>query len=254
MGWMSQPEKPAKPATAYSRTYYDLLEALPQPDCFVCRLVDAAVRQYIDMFIYENITNLARREEIRLARGYCSAHMVMFMGGYGRLLSLAMLEQDVMNDVLRQIDRALGGPVTGGPLLAGLLHRAGKAIREAVLPSRPCPLCDYEKSQERVMLGTLLQFIDDPAMAAAFEQASILCLPHYYVALGLRGIPGLAARLERLIAKQQQGLRQLKLDIDEYIRKRNTLYRDEEKAQEADAPTRAAKVIAGRVIHTDGRW
>src|SRR5512133_870284 len=98
-----------KPDTAYSRTYYDLLEALPQPDCVVCRMVDAAVRQYIDMFIYENITNLARREEIRLARGFCSAHTTMFMAGYGRLFSMATLEQDVLNDVLRQIDRALGG-------------------------------------------------------------------------------------------------------------------------------------------------
>lgn len=244
----------SQPATAYSRTYYDLLEALPQPDCFVCRLVDAAVRQYIDIFIYENITNLARREEIRLARGFCSAHMAMFMGGYGRLLSLAMLEQDVTNDVLRQIDRAMTNPLTGGMHLGTWLHSADKSIREAILPGRPCPLCDYEKSQERVMLGTLLQFIDDPAMAEAFEHASILCLPHYYTALGMHGIPGLTHRLEKLIAKEQQGLKQLKLDIDEYIRKRNTLYRDEEKAQEADAPTRAARVISGRIVHTDGRW
>ena len=244
----------AQPATAYSRTYYDLLEVLPQPDCFVCRLIDAAVRQYIDMFIYENITNLARREEIRLARGFCTTHTTLFMGGYGRLLSLAMLEQDVMNDVLRQIDSALDNPVSGTALLSGLLRSTPKAIREAILPRRPCPLCDYENSQEIVMLGTLLQFIDDPAMADAFERSSILCLPHYYVALGLRGIPGVVGRLDRLIVRQQQGLKRLKQDIDEYIRKRNTLHSDEEMTQEADAPTRAAKVIAGRIVHTDGRW
>ena len=243
-----------KPSADYSRTYYDLLEALPQDGCVVCRLVDMAVRQYVDMFIYENITNLARREEIRLARGFCSLHTTIFMSGYGRLLSLAMIEQDILNDTLRQIEHALGNPVKGGMLLSGMLRTTGKIIREAILPSRQCPLCDYERSQEKVMLGTLLQFIDDPAMSEAFETASILCLPHYYVALGLRGIPGMGGRLDRVVAKEQQGLKQLKQDIDEYVRKRNTLYEDEEMDREADAPTRAARLIGGRIIHTDGRW
>ncbi len=244
----------ATPDTDYSRTYYDLLEALPQADCVVCRLVDVAVRQHIDMFVYENITNLARREEIRLAHGYCSVHTTIFMNGYGRLLSLATVEQDILANVLRRVDHALSNPAKGGSLVGGLLHTMNKAIRGALLPSRACPLCDYERSQEKVILGTLVQFIDDPAMAAAFERASLLCLPHYYVALGLRGIPGIGGKLDKVIARQQQGLKALKAEVDEYVRKRNTLYQDEEMIHEADAPTRAAKIIGGRIVHTDGRW
>jgi Family of unknown function (DUF6062) len=242
------------PGTDYSRTYYDLLEALPKPDCVVCRLVDEAVRQHIDMFVYENITNLARREEIRLAHGYCSIHTTIFMNGYGRLLSLATVEQDILNDVQRRINHATSNPAKGGSLVGALLHTLRNAIRGALLPSRPCPLCDYERSHEKVILGTLIQFIDDPAMAAAFESAGLLCLPHYYVALGMRGIPGISGKLDKVIAREQQGLKQLKADVDEYVRKRNTLYQDEEMIQEADAPTRAAKVIGGRIVHSDGRW
>ena len=242
------------PDSDYSRTYYDLLEALPQPDCVVCRLVDAAVRQHIDMFVYENITNLARREEIRLAHGYCSVHTTIFMNGYGRLLSLATIEQDILANVQRRIDHALSNPIKGGSLIGGLFHTLNKAIRQAILPAQPCPLCEYERSQEKVILGTLVQYIDDPAMAAAFDQASLLCLPHYYVALGLRGIPGLNGKLDKVITRQQKGLQALKGEVDEYVRKRNTLHQDEEMIHEADAPTRAAKIIGGRIVHTDGRW
>jgi hypothetical protein len=242
------------PGTDYSRTYYEMLEALPQPDCVVCRLVDEALQQHIDMFVYENITNLARREEIRLAHGYCSVHTTVFMNGYGRLLSLATIEQDILANVLRRINHATSNPAKGGSLLGELLHTMSNAIRGALLPSRPCPLCEYERSQEKVILGTLVQYIDDPAMAAAFDKASLLCLPHYYVALGLRGIPGLAGKLDKIITRQQQGLLQLKADVDEYVRKRNTLHQDEEMTRELDAPTRAARIIGGRIVHTDGRW
>ena len=234
----------------YSRTYFDLLEALRQPDCAICRLVGDALTQYIDMFIYENINNIARREEIRAGRGFCSVHTTAFMSGYGRLLSLATLEQDVLNDVLRQIDQALGAPNALGKsgLLGSLFQPAAKPIRAAIQPRGNCPLCDYERSQEIVMLGTLIQFIDDAEMQAAFERSAGLCLPHYYVALGLPG------KLDRIVAVEQAMLKQLKHDVDEYVHKRNPMYADEQMGEESDAPSRAAKVISGRIVHTDGRW
>jgi hypothetical protein len=206
------------------------------------------------MFVYENITNLARREEIRLAHGYCSIHTTIFMGGYGRLLSLATIEQDILNDVLRRIEHATRNPAKGGSLVGAVLHTFRNAIRGALLPSRQCPLCDYERSYEKVILGTLIQYIDNPAMAEAFASAALLCLPHYYVALGMRGIPGISAKLDKIIAREQRGLKQLKAEVDEYVRKRNTLYQDEEMIQEADAPASAARIIGGRIVHSDGRW
>lgn len=228
----------------YSRTYFDLIEAFKQPDCAVCRLIDDAVYQYIDIFIYENITNVARRAEIREARLYCSLHTSKFMGGYGRLLSLATLEQDVLNDVIRSINRAIA-PGT----IRSLFQGAARAIRQAILPTRNCTLCDYERSMERVMLGTLIQFIDEPDIRAGFEASSGLCLPHYYMALGMPG------KHERIIKVEQDMLMKTKADIDEYVRKRNPLYKDQLMDEdEAASPTRAARLLSGRIVHTDGRW
>ena len=233
----------------YSRTYFDLIEAFKQPDCAVCRLIDDAVYQYIDIFIYENITNVARRQEIREARLFCSLHTTKFMSGYGRLISLATLEQDVLNDVLRSASRVLANPLPKHWRVTGFLRGASRALRRVIRPTRNCTLCDYEHSMERVMLGTLIQFIDEPDIRASFEGSAGLCMPHYYMGLGMSG------RHERIITVQQAVMTRVKADIDEYVRKRNPLYRDQDMNEdEAAAPTRAAKLISGRIVHSDGRW
>ena len=236
----------------HSRTYFDLLEAFRQPDCAVCRLVNSALLQYIDMFIYENINNIARRAEIRTSRGFCSIHTNAFMSGYGRLLSLATLEQDVLNDVLRQINLALDKPAFSLARKPGALRAffrtASQSIRAVIKPQRVCPLCEYELSQEKVMLGTLLQFIGDRDMSAAWQASEGLCLPHYYMALGMPG------QHDQIIAVEQRVLKEIKHQIDEYVHKRHPEYGDEQMGVEASSPPRAAKLLSGRIVHQDGRY
>jgi Family of unknown function (DUF6062) len=242
----------------HSRTYFDLLEALRQPDCAVCRLINNSLLTYIDMFIYENINNIARRAEIRTSRGFCSIHTNAFMAGYGRLLSLATLEQDVLNDVLRQINLVLDTKSTVGKPVRGLTRKPGalkaffrsapQSIREVIKPQRECPLCEYEHSQEKVMLGTLLQFIDDAEMSTAWQASEGLCLPHYYMALGMPG------KHDPIIVVEQRVLKEVKHQIDEYVHKRHPEYGDEEMGIEAGSPPRAAKLLSGRIVHKDGRY
>ncbi|NJM26301.1 MAG: HAD family hydrolase, partial [Bacteroidia bacterium] len=87
-------------------TYHEILSTLKQPGCAICRSVDSAVRQRIDAFLYEQITIIERRTEIREARGFCSAHGTL-LNGVGYMLGNAILQQDVLNDVLREISKAL---------------------------------------------------------------------------------------------------------------------------------------------------
>jgi hypothetical protein len=239
----------------HSRTYFALLEQLPLEGCAVCRMVDAAAAHYIDIFIHESITNEARREEIRMARGFCSFHTSMFSGSHGRVLSLSVLEQDVLNDVLREINYVMRNPLKKPGLLGSLFSTVARDISAAILARRPCTMCDYEKSMEQVMLGTLLQFIEDPDMTAAFAKSTGLCLPHYYAALKLRNVTRLSTKIERIIPHQHEVMQTLKTEIDGYVRKRNPAYADERMTEgEASSPQRAAKLISGRIEHTDGRW
>ncbi len=163
---------------AKSSAYYELIEAMSHPGCPICQMVDRAVRQYVDAFFYENINNIARRAEIREARGYCSVHGAL-LAGHARALGTAILQHDVINDVLREINRAL--PLH--PSEHATLRRPQplddltsvpmrRAMLDAVKPKRMCPLCEYESDQERMLLRALVDDIDDEGLQRAFERSA----------------------------------------------------------------------------------
>jgi hypothetical protein len=234
--------------------YHDLIAAMAQGGCPVCQLVDRGVRQYVDVFFYENITNVQRRAEIREARGYCSVHGSMLIG-HSRMLGTAIIQHDIINDTLREINRVLPAtePHTAhtkahsrSPLdeLAGAPVRNG--ILNAVKPRRLCPLCEYERDQEQVFIRTLINEMHEEAMREAFKKSSGLCLPHVQTAAQMRGLSAgglkLAMQIERDI------LQALKAELDEYLVKSNGSYDYEGMGKEADSPARATKTVSGRVL------
>ncbi len=236
----------------YRTTYTDLLHALNQPDCPVCRLVNQAVRQHVDVFLYEQLLVVERRDEIRAARGFCSIHGAMLVGGHGRMLGAATLHQDILNDVVRQIDRAMRPPMSALKRafalgLRAMLHNVMRAVR----PRRMCPLCEYERRQEGIVLRALVNDINDPALRSAFERSAGLCLPHLQMAVVLPDVP--PGNQARLVELERAILAGLKAELDEYLSARNASYEGGAMGAEADAPLRAVRLVSGRVVHSDGR-
>jgi hypothetical protein len=238
---------------AKSNTHFDLIEMMAQSGCAVCRLVDGAVRQYVDVFFYENITNVERRAEIREARGYCSVHGAL-LAGHSRMLGTAIIQHDVINDVLREINRALPEtePAKGArsrpprPLDDLAIAPLRRALLGAVKPKRDCPLCEYERHQERALLHALINGIQEADMRAAFEASSGLCLPHVQAALHLRGVS--ADDLRLLMQIERDILQNLKAELDDYLAKSNGSYDYAGMGREADSPVRAVKLVSGRVF------
>ena len=239
-------------------TYHELLSTLKQPGCAICRSVDAAVRQRIDAFLYEQITVIERRTEIREARGFCSAHGTL-LNGVGYMLGNAILQQDVLNDVLREIGKVLpqskheeAKKRSIKNLAQGLFNKAG-AIANAIKPKRECVLCEYERDREAMYLRTLINDLHEPELRAAFAASSGVCLPHFRVALGLNEIKD--ENLLVLIEIETTILSALKVEVDEFLHKSNASFgfTQADMGSEADAPLRALKMVSGRVIHIDGR-
>jgi len=245
-----------------SSVYHELVEAISQPGCPVCRLIDRAVRQYVDMFFYENITTVARRTEIREARGYCSVHGAL-LTGHTRMLGSAIVHQDVINDVLRDLnktlpptapasartrERALGRDEARKPSALDDLTSAPlrNVALNAIRPKRLCPLCDYERDRESVLLRALVDHMPDPAMRVVFERSSGICLPHVQVMLGLRGVS--AEGLRRTLQIERDILQALKVELEAYIAKSNGSYDYEGMGEESDSPLRAIKLVSGRVF------
>ena len=237
------------PTQHNSRTYFELIEAFSQPDCAACRIVDAAVHGYIDMFLYENVNNLARRHEIRAARGFCTYHGDLMMAGYGRKGSTALLQQDILHDVVGQLDQA--APESHWPNLFRRRQSAAKAVVAAIAPQIDCPLCTYERIQTTVVLRTLADDALDPAMLAAFERSAGLCLPHFRMILELEGVA--PDKSVRLIEVERRILGEAMAQLDEYVRKQITELVSTGPSEEGDAPARVTRLTSGRIQHVDGR-
>jgi len=240
---------------AKSSVYHELIEAMAHPGCPICRMVDRAVRQYVDVFFYESITNVERRAEIRAARGYCSVHGALLVG-HSRMLGTAIIQHDVINDVLREANHFLPptDPHAAGSELArrprpwerlsiALLRRV---LLRAIKPRRVCPLCEYEAGQEHMLLRTLVSEFHETQMRQAFARSSGLCLPHLQTLLRLRGTNPHNLRL--LLQAERDILQALKAELDEYLVKSNGSYEHRDMGQEADAPLRAVKIVSGRVF------
>jgi hypothetical protein len=240
---------------AKSSIYHELIEAMAHPGCPVCRMVDRAVRQYVDVFFYESITNVERRAEIRAARGYCSVHGAL-LAGHSRMLGTAIIQHDVINDVLREVNRVLlpttphdagsAPPRRPHPWEQLAIAPLRRILLGAIKPRRVCPLCEYEEGQEHMLLRTLVNEFHEAEMHQAFTRSSGLCLPHLQTLLQLRGTN--PHGLRSLLQIERDILQALKAELDEYLVKSNGSYDYEGMGQEADAPLRAVKIVSGRVF------
>jgi hypothetical protein len=232
---MNMREKPIK-----SNLYFDLIEAMALPNCAVCRRVDVAARQYVDSFFYESITTVARRTEIRDARGFCSVHGAM-VSGHNRMLGVAIIHHDVLTNILRDF-----GSDASRSRLDPLASRMKTAIKNALRPKRECPLCEFERHHERILLETLIHHLDDDAMRNAFENSSGVCTPHVAIAMDMKDL-----RIEALrsfVEIERRILERLNAQLDDFIHKSNGSYDFVAMGDESDAPLRAVRLISGRVF------
>lgn len=235
------------PPPAKSNIYFDLLEALQQSDCPVCRLVDRDVRQYIDGFFYESLTVVERRAEIRAARGFCSVHGSI-LSGNSRTLGTAIIHHDVINDVLRGFPGGAGTPGRGGigGALTGALSGARDAVAKALRPQRECVLCSHERHQERIALETLAKELDDERLREAFARSNGVCLPHMQVAVQLKSVK--ETDIRRLIELQRAIMERVRGELETFIHKSNGSYEFVAMGEEATSPARATRMVSGRVF------
>ena len=221
-------------------TFFDLLEALAQPGCAACRLSDRYVRENIDSFFYENITNVARRQDIRRSRGFCSLHASM-LPAPTRMLGTAILHHDVLNDVLREMNAK--------PVIRQLLKK--NPLASAVTPKRECTLCEFERDRERYILSTLVNLIAEPELNDAFSRSDGICLPHLQTALRMSDVSPSANA--RFVSAQTRKMEKLRDELKEYISQSNGSYAYQGMGDEADSPLRAVRMVSGRIVRHDGR-
>jgi hypothetical protein len=224
--------------------YFRLIEACAQPGCPVCRCLVAESRSYLGALLYEQITDPETRRAIRRSWGLCNWHTWMLPDVESSAFGAAILCEDLVTRAVRRtqgLRRSRLGAV--GRWLTALMGRAHPlALVEAHERRAPCPACvDAAQTQARY-LATLVQFVDDEALRAAYAPSDGLCVPHLIQTLEGQSDP---ARVDTLVALTREAWARIGRDLAGFVGKHD--HRNTEPYTEAETASRARafEMLAG---------
>ena len=176
----------ANPPPSKHVVYFEVLEALQDQGCPVCRLGLRAVSRYLDALSYEGINDPGSRAELRAARGFCHWHAWQFVEEVRDGLGTAIIYRDVIGEVLRILPEvgACGArrqAAARSPLRTK--HRSLVALASRLAPQRECPACHCLAESSRRYLDTLLDHLRDGGFRNQYLASDGLCLPHLVIGL-----------------------------------------------------------------------
>lgn len=222
--------------------FHDLIEALPQAGCAVCRLVLAGVTSYLDGLLYEHVNSPPVHREFRAGRGLCNTHMWQLPTFRGVSLGVAILDAAILDEMLTISQQHVPLESQGTNLGRLLSKKASKAeaLADALEPDGPCIACREAERVETRTLRTLMEHFD--LFDAAFQASSGLCIPHLRLALRQPATPAAA---NALVEAQRDIWQRLKTELETFQRKSDINHASEVMGEEGDSWVRAIGLIAG---------
>lgn len=211
-------------------SYYEMLDACRAPGCPVCRLGETSARRHLDQVIYDGVNDISLRQTLREALGYCREHAWWLpqMGGSAPL-GIAIIHRDVLNNIRRHLQDASFKKSTLRSVMRAINLESGNPTGSGAYlqPAAECPACTRSREAERLALAAMLDALndEDQAMVEALSGSDGLCVPHLRGAL--EAAPGQTA-FDTLVALTLEQFNTLIGDLDEYIRKRDHRFRDEQ--------------------------
>src|SRR5215211_5189311 len=85
------------------RTRDDLLNAMSLAACPLCVLLERAERKAVDMFLYDQVNDISRRDALRASRGLCLYHSSMLAEGRSAL-GVAILSRDILRAMTAELE------------------------------------------------------------------------------------------------------------------------------------------------------
>jgi hypothetical protein len=225
----------------------ELLAALGQPGCALCRLLDGHADRLINAILFEMVNDVKMRDEVNAARGLCRRHAPLLVRT-GSALGAATMMQGVVKVLLRELD---GGEATPGSRLRALLRGgegdapAAEGLAASLAPQAPCPVCAYEATYTTHYAQTLLRHAKPgSALLAAYEGSDGLCVSHFRDVLAAAA-PGPAPT--PLLAAQRAIWSRLNDELEEFLRKSDYRFQKEPFGAERDSWQRAISAVSGQL-------
>lgn len=266
------------PTYPWSPSFDQMLSALAEPGCPVCRACNVGLEQYLGWLAREMDTQAWLSNGWDLSYRTCPAHLwELHASGHERAASA--VADHMVQDWLSRLQRMHNG-LNRKPS-ARSLQRLGEAFRvwcglydsepldsEARAQSRRkkvmaviqspqqklddirvvafggenCQACTHIETTATRTLELILRVLEDPAGRKAYHEGWGLCLKHCVQAAGLADVP---AALTELLSAQIGRLRVLEWDLHEASRKDNWSVRYEPKGTESQVWRRAAYQFCG---------
>lgn len=220
-----------------SPRYYNLLDALPEVGCPICRLLLRDQDRYLDSLLYEYVNKVPTHQAFRRARGLCNPHMDLLQSAPGNALGIAILMRATLDEVISIDENA--EPVIGS--LVRLFNRNNMPPRADLLePDGPCVLCENMNAVEASYFGVLNTHREDERLHTGLRDSpGGLCLPHIRIAL--RRLPD----SDWLLDIQREHWRYLFDQINMFTEKYNHSLRLESFGDEGDSWRRVIRYLAG---------
>jgi hypothetical protein len=231
------------------RTRDDLLEAMSQAACPLCVLLERTERKAVDLFLYDQVNDISRRDALRASRGLCLNHSSMLAEGRSAL-GVAILSRDILRAMTAELEAGSSRPERRGAdekdsqpfaFLASFAGKGGAKLAGRIEPQSGCPMCAERPRIEAPLFIGLLHNLRDAAFGAAFDASAGLCRVH--LAGALRAADAAGAR--GLAERQAAIWRRLEADLDEFIRKHDYRFQGEAFEVERDVWRRALQATSG---------
>ncbi|MGE5587129.1 MAG: DUF6062 family protein [Clostridia bacterium] len=134
-------------------TYYNLRDAMTEPGCPICRLVNDAVARYLETFLYENVNDPGMRVDLRRSNGFCPDHAGL-LREHGDPLGHAIIYGDLVDHVLESLEGLLWACGSGSARLPATGTVA--SLADDLLPGRRCPACLVAREAEQRYIEVLI--------------------------------------------------------------------------------------------------
>lgn len=212
--------------------YFDLLEAMREPGCPVCRLLKRDIERHLGAILYEFVLDHSVSGRFRESRGLCSEHGYL-LTERGNALGIATLYHAVIYDLLADTERT--------PIRAPRLFGGDRANASQLEPKAPCSVCVYRDETAARLLALIPVHIHENEFRQTYSASSGLCLPHV-TELVKAAAPTVA---QQFMALQRPIWERLKAELETFMRRSDFQYAHETIGAEGDSWRRATALISG---------
>lgn len=230
----------------------DLKQAMQNRGCPVCNVQRNQANDYIQLFIWERVTDGGVRDRLLKSLGFCPQHTQLLVETERKMLGSAtavnLVYEHMARAAMTRLERWQPPPVESPwrallKRLRRFLHREQPSPRHRLRYSA-CPLCELNRQATAFALDALFSELDNgkESMLTAYASSDGICLDHLQAGLDELGeqFPRGAKHLIQDMLQRLQIRQEL---MTEYIRKKGWEYQNERVSPEEARAWREALVF-----------